>query len=99
MLGELFDPKADFETSEHFRPHWSQAASIVFIRFRTQDSIPKAVVEHWEYEKREWLIQRGYTHHWSQALRQCLRPSGSNSANSSIDFARNRWMSAMVNAC
>jgi type I restriction enzyme R subunit len=60
MLGELFDPKAELLIYEHWRPHWSQSGAIVFITFRTADSIPREVVDRWEREKREWLVVRGY---------------------------------------
>jgi putative transposase len=69
MLGECFDPRSEFLISEHFRPHWAQAGAVVFITFRTNDSIPRAVLERWDREKREWLKSRlhdadGRTH-WS----------------------------------
>jgi len=57
-LGELFDPKAELDISEHFRPHWSQAGAIVFITFRTADSIPKEVLLRWEREKKDWLRRK-----------------------------------------
>src|SRR5436190_2182135 len=59
MLGESFDPKAELLIHEHCRPHWSQAGAVVFITFRTHDSIPREVVERWEREKHEWLRLRG----------------------------------------
>lgn len=67
MLGELFDPKAELFIYEHCRPHWSQAGSVVFITFRTYDSIPRKVLERWEREKQEWVRQRGPDNgnHWS----------------------------------
>jgi putative transposase len=70
MLGEVFDPKNDLLIHEHCRPHWSQAGAIVFITFRTQDSIPRAVVERWEREKQEWLQRRGHATgtHSSEAI-------------------------------
>ena len=70
MLGELFDPKADFFVHEHFRPHWSQAGAVVFITFRTHDSIPREVLQRWEREKQEWLRRRGHdaAEHWSVVL-------------------------------
>ena len=70
MLGELFDPKIDFSIHEHCRPHWSQAGSVVFITFRTADSIPKEVVQRWENEKADWLKQHGLSSesHWSNTL-------------------------------
>jgi type I restriction enzyme R subunit len=60
MLGEVFDPRAEFSIYEHCRPHWSQDGTVVFITFRTQDSIPREVIARWEREKSEWLRRRGY---------------------------------------
>jgi putative transposase len=60
MLGECFDPKGELVISEHCRPHWSQAGAMVFITFRTHDSIPRQVLERWDREKREWLRKRGH---------------------------------------
>ena len=68
MLGELFDPRADLSISEHFRPHWSQAGAIVFITFRTHDSIPRQVLLRWEREKQDWLERRGHSGRWSDIL-------------------------------
>ena len=45
MLGEIFDPKAETLIYEHCRPHWSQAGAVVFITFRTHDSIPREVID------------------------------------------------------
>ena len=55
MLGELFDPKAEYFVQDRLSPHWSQAGAIVFITARTRDSIPKQVLELWDREKNEWL--------------------------------------------
>src|SRR5438046_2013550 len=70
MLGEYFDPKSDLHIYEHCRPHWSQAGSVVFITFRTHDSIPREVLDRWEREKQEWLRQKGCdpTRHWSELV-------------------------------
>ena len=54
MLGELFDPKAELLIHEHSRPHWSQSGAVTFITFRTQDSIPREVIDRWEQEKEQW---------------------------------------------
>jgi len=59
MLGECYDPKREITVSEHCRPHWSQAGSIVFLTFRTHDSIPREVIARWEREKWDWLRKRG----------------------------------------
>ncbi len=70
MLGEAFDPKAETLIHEHCRPHWSQAGAVVFITFRTDDSIPREVVERWDREKHEWLKQHGHSDrdHWSEVV-------------------------------
>ena len=70
MLGELFDPTTEFSIHEHCRPHWSQTGAVVFITFRTADSIPKEVLQRWEREKGDWLIKHGiaYDRHWSEIL-------------------------------
>ena len=70
MLVELFDPKAELLVHEHFRPHWSQAGAIVFITFRTHDSIPQEVLDLWERQKLDWLQRRGHegTQHWTEVL-------------------------------
>jgi len=67
MLGELFDPSSELFIHEHWRPHWSQAGAVVFLTFRTQDSIPKEVVDRWDRDKQQWLRLRGMDTrtHWS----------------------------------
>ena len=59
MLGEFFDPKANLFIHDRLRPHWSQAGAVVFVTFRTKDSIPEEVLCRWAKEKNEWLDQRG----------------------------------------
>jgi type I restriction enzyme R subunit len=70
MLGAFFDPKGEFRIRELCRPHWSQAGAVVFITFRTHDSIPREVVERWEREKQQWLSKRGWNagQGWSSIL-------------------------------
>jgi hypothetical protein len=59
MLGEAFDPKSAFSIENHIRPHWSQAGAVVFVTFRTNDSIPAEVIHRWHREKRDWLRSKG----------------------------------------
>ncbi|OYP38556.1 hypothetical protein CGZ80_01795 [Rhodopirellula sp. MGV] len=69
MIGELFDPQAPLAISEHYRPHWSQAGAIVFITFRTADSIPYEVLQRWEREKNEWIARNtGRNADWRKVL-------------------------------
>jgi putative transposase len=70
MLGECFDPKADLAIHEHYRPHWSQAGTVVFLTFRTHDSIPRGGLARWEREKQAWLANRfpELHGHWSAVV-------------------------------
>ena len=70
MLGHVFDPKAELLISEQLRPHWSQAGAIVFVTFRTADSIPKEVLHRWDREKDDWMRRQGFPDgvHWSEIL-------------------------------
>ncbi len=40
-------------------PHWSQAGVVCFITFRTDDSMPREVVDGWHRDRRRWLQQHG----------------------------------------
>lgn len=55
MFGNLFDPQAEFFVHDRMRPHWSQSGAVVFVTVRTNDSIPKSVVERWEQERLQWI--------------------------------------------
>ncbi len=70
MWGELFDPGAEMLIAERIRPHWSQAGAIVFVTFRTHDSIPREVLQQWDREKNMWMQRRGHTpgEHWSKIV-------------------------------
>jgi putative transposase len=70
MLGESFDPKGELHIYEQCRPHWSQVGAMVFITFRTHDSIPRDVIQRWESEKQKWLRDRGCDAgvHWSVSV-------------------------------
>ena len=70
MLGELFGPDMELLIEDGIRPHWSQTGAIVFVTFRTHDSVPKEVLRRWDHEKNEWMRSRGHTtgEHWSNVL-------------------------------
>jgi type I restriction enzyme R subunit len=40
-------------------PHWRQDGATYFVTFRLGDSVPKKVLDQWEYEKQLWLHARG----------------------------------------
>jgi len=96
MLGECFDLKGRLLIYEHCRPHWSQAGAVVFITFRTHDSVPREVIERWDREKQQWLRQRGRDTgaHWSVIV-QTL------SARDRAEFQKtfNRCREAFLDSC
>ncbi|MCM2371004.1 transposase [Aporhodopirellula aestuarii] len=69
MIGEIFVPKAEWQIEETCRPHWSQAGAIIFVTFRTADSIPSSALKLWNRQKQDWLSRRGYGDHpWPTLL-------------------------------
>jgi putative transposase len=96
MLGSVFDPKVEVRISAHCRPHWSQAGAVVFITFRTRDSIPREVVERWDREKREWLRDRGKDNgaHWSVIV-----PTLSEGERAEFNKTFNRCREAFLDSC
>lgn len=61
MMSELhfFDREAEFSVFERKLPHWAQAGTVCFITWRTNDSLPKEVIERWRIERFQWLRDHG----------------------------------------
>jgi hypothetical protein len=55
----LFDPASEVHIVERRLPHWSQAGALCFITWRTQDSMPKPVLDRWFEERANWLRKNG----------------------------------------
>lgn len=55
----FFDPRADFSVIERKLPHRMQAGTVCFITWRTNDSLPKEVVERWRLDRFQWLRRQG----------------------------------------
>ena len=54
-----------------FLPHWRQTGCTYFVTFRLADSVPRAVLAEWNYERDTWLSVRGVdpkTRDWKKAL-------------------------------
>jgi REP-associated tyrosine transposase len=96
MLGAPFDANGDLLIHEHCRPHWSQSGAVVFITFRTYDSIPREVIQRWEQEKREWLCQRGVDSggHWSTIV-----PTLSEKDRAEFQATFNRTREVFLDSC
>ncbi len=51
MAFELFDPKGEFVVRQGKLPHWYQPGVTYFVTFRTDDSVPQAVLEDWRSQR------------------------------------------------
>jgi type I restriction enzyme R subunit len=74
---QVFDPKAEYGVVERKLPHWSQAATICFITWRTQDSIPRPVLNRWHAHRDDWLRRHGVDPNaadWKAQLMKLDRP-------------------------
>ncbi len=101
MLGELFDPKGELLIHEHCRPHWSQAGAIVFITFRTCDSIPRNVIDRWDREKQDWLIRNRLAVdglHWSELI-ESLNDADRVRFNQKFDRCREEFLDTSHRKC
>ena len=99
-LGELFDPQADLSIHSHFRPHWSQAGAVVFITFRTADSIPQEVLDRWDRDKHDWMRRHDcpVDRHWSEVL-PALDPSTRGQFKREFNRHREEFLDTCHGAC
>jgi len=59
MPFQFFDPHAAVTVTHGYLPHWDQSGATYFITWRTADSIPKGVWEHWRQMRNIWLVEHG----------------------------------------
>ena len=59
MIFELFDPAMDLRITEGKLPHWYQPGVTYFITWRTDDSIPRDVIDLWLRRRDDWLRRHG----------------------------------------
>lgn len=52
----FFDPTDELHITHRKFPHWAQDGVVVFITWRTLDSMPKATVERWSSDRHRWLV-------------------------------------------
>ncbi|MCA9025196.1 MAG: transposase [Planctomycetaceae bacterium] len=74
---QFFDPEADVAIKRRRLPHWSQPGVVCFITFRTDDSMPRSVINRWETDRRSWLVRHGITptaDNWRQQLSELPLP-------------------------
>src|SRR5579863_2440659 len=56
---QVFDPNQGYSVLWRKLPHWAQAGTICFITWRTNDSMPRKVVEKWIAERNALLLREG----------------------------------------
>jgi type I restriction enzyme R subunit len=71
MNFELFDPDQPIDITFRRLPHWYQPGATYFVTFRTEDSLPKEVINRWHAEREEWLLHHDIdprSPNWQSAL-------------------------------
>ena len=94
MPVHLFDADAELSIVERRLPHWSQAGAICFITWRTNDSMPKQVLDEWYSDRNHWLRSHGINpadSNWRARLAEIDRRS----ARDFLDTFWNRWHDAL----
>jgi hypothetical protein len=51
----FYDPDDAVLITRRRLPHWAQAGTVVFITWRTADSLPLDVLRHWREDRARWL--------------------------------------------
>jgi REP element-mobilizing transposase RayT len=87
---QVFDSQADVLVVHRRLPHWSQAGTICFITWRTEDSMPASVLERWHAERSQWLRAHGVDPN-NPAWRGQLHELGSALAGEFHRIFWNRW--------
>ena len=90
----LFDPDSEVFVVERNLPHWSQPGTITFITWRTEDSMPKEVLDQWFKDRNRWLMAHGID---STAVnwRDQLAAVNKQAAREFLDRMWNRWHDAL----
>jgi putative transposase len=94
----LFDHDAEFGVVRRKLPHWSQAGTVCFITWRTADSMPKAVLDHWHDNRRQWLRGQGINPD-DPAWRQQLQRLDPKDTRDFLDALWNRWHDELDSCC
>ena len=55
----FFDPHDDVLITQRKLPHWAQDGAVVFLTWRTLDSLPQTVLDAWRAERHRWLDTQG----------------------------------------
>lgn len=53
----FFCPEDELRVTQRRLPHWSQDGAVVFLTWRTHDSMPKDLLDAWRAERNRWLVR------------------------------------------
>ena len=70
----FFNPHDELLIAQRKLPHWSQAGTVVFITWRSHDSMPRAVIDDWHADRNRWLIAHQIdpaSQGWKALLHEC----------------------------
>jgi putative transposase len=73
MNFELFDKTMDFRITVGKLPHWFQPGVTYFVTWRTDDSVPRDLVDLWQRRRDDWLRRHGVDpaqRRWSALLEE-----------------------------
>jgi type I restriction enzyme R subunit len=73
MTFEFFDRRGDVTVREGNLPHWYQPGVTYFVTYRTEDSVPRALIRSWHARRDAWLRRHGFDpsrSSWKLELRQ-----------------------------
>ena len=93
----LFDHDADVFVVNRRLPHWSQPGTVAFVTWRTNDSMPAAVLRQWFADRDRWLRAHGIDpaeHNWHEKLAELDRRI----VEAFLESFWNRWHDAL-DAC
>lgn len=62
-----FNPHGELRIYYRNLPHWRQPGATYFVTFRQRDSIPKAIVAHWQDVRERWLMAHGIPWEWKRS--------------------------------
>jgi putative transposase len=90
----LFDPDSEVFIVERKLPHWSQPGAMSFITWRTNDSMPRQVLDTW-FEERARLLQSHGINPTAPDWREKILRLGQQPARNVLDLLWNRWHDAL----
>jgi type I restriction enzyme R subunit len=90
----FFDPSDERLITQRRLPHWAQDGCVVFITWRTADSMPRDVLDRWRAERNHWLDLHGIDP-LQKGWKTCLQELPSDTLAEYHDRFTTRWHEAL----